>query len=147
MIIWYWYKFSELSLDQLYDVMSLREQVFTHEQHCTETDLDGLDKQALHLIGTQDDELIAYARVLPKGVYYKDAIRFGRLVIPQEYRGKGLGKQMMQEIVNYIAANYPKIPVKFSAQLYLRAFYEGFGFHAAGDTYDEGGIPHIKMEN
>jgi len=146
MITWRWYKFSEFTLEQLYDVMALREAVFTHEQHCTEVDFDGLDKQAMHLLGIQGNHIIAYARVLPKGVYHKDAISFGRLAIPNKYRGKGFGKQMMQEIIDYIAENYPSTPVKFSAQLYLQPFYENFGFHAVGEVYDEGGIPHIRME-
>ena len=91
MITWQWYKFNELRLEQLYDVMALRVAIFTHEQHCTADDLDGLDKQALHLLGLQNNMIVAYARVLPKGVYYQDAISFGRLVIPKKHRGKGLG--------------------------------------------------------
>jgi ElaA protein len=146
MITWHWYKFNEFTLEQLYDVMMLREVIFTHEQHCTAEDLDGLDKQAIHLLGIQDNEIIAYARVLPKEVYHQEALSFGRLAIPNKYRGKGLGKQMMQEIVKYIAKNYPNIPIKFSAQTYLQPFYENFGFHVIGDVYDEGGIPHVRME-
>lgn len=146
MITWHWYKFHELSVEQLYDVMVLREQIFAHEQHCSETDLDGRDKQAIHLLGIQDNQIIAYARVLPKGVYHQGSLSFGRLAIPHKYRGKGLGKQMTQEIIDYIAKNYPNTPIKFSAQTDLQSFYENFGFHAVGEIYDEGGIPHIRME-
>ncbi len=146
MLTWCWFKFNNLTLAQLYDVMVLREKTFAHEQRCTETDLDGLDKQAIHLLGMQSDEIIAYARILPPGVYAKDTVSFGRLIITQQHRGKGLGKQMMQEIINYISDHYPDMPVKFSAQTYLQSFYEKFNFRAVGDVYDEGGIPHILMQ-
>jgi len=146
MLAWCWFKFDNLTLTQLYDIMALREKTFAYEQHCTATDFDGLDKQAMHLLGMRDNEIIAYARLLPPGVYAKDVVSFGRLVITQQYRGKGLGKQMMQEIINYIADHYLNVPIKFSAQTYLQPFYENFGFHAVGDVYDEGGIPHIRMQ-
>jgi ElaA protein len=37
------------------------------------------------------------------------------------------------------------VPIKIGAQLYLKRFYESFGFVAQGDVYDEDGIPHICM--
>jgi ElaA protein len=146
MLSWHWFEFGNLSLEQLYDIIALRERTFAHEQHCTATDFDGLDKQAMHLLGMQNNEIIAYARILPPGVYAKDTVSFGRLIITQQHRGKGLGKQMMQEVINYITAHYPNAPIKFSAQTYLQSFYEKFNFRAVGDVYDEGGIPHIRMQ-
>jgi ElaA protein len=36
-------------------------------------------------------------------------------------------------------------PNKIGAQLYLRKFYESFGFQQASDVYLEDGIEHIYM--
>lgn len=145
MINWRWFKFKELSLDQLYDIMALREQVFTIEQQCSAFDFDGLDKQAVHLLGLDNNKILAYARILPTDIYAEGVVSFGRIVVAKEHRRQGLGKTMMQKIVDFIAVHYPNMPIKFSAQTYLQSFYERFGFRAVGDEYDEGGIPHIKM--
>lgn len=142
---WQWLHFSELSLEQLYDALALREEVFSVEQSCTAVDLDGLDKDAFHLLGYQGDELVAYARVLPTGVYKKDVVSFGRLIVCKELRNQGVGKELMQQIIDFIRAELDGVAIKFSAQLYLQKSYESFGFSAYGDVYDDGGIPHIDM--
>jgi ElaA protein len=145
MIRWKWLDFSELTVNQLYDIMSLREDVFTFEQQCKERDLDGLDKKAIHLIGMQNNKIIACVRILPPGIYKKDVVTGGRMAVAEEFRGQGIGKQIMRRILTHIKKHYPNIPIEFSAQLYLKKFYEGFGFNAYGGVYDEGGIAHIAM--
>ena len=146
-IKWCWKTFAELSNDELYDSCALRESVFTHEQKCTETDLDGLDKQAIHLLGFYEDTLIVYVRVLPKGVYKPGIVSFGRLAVTKEFRGQKLGREAMQKAIEYIKENFPGEKISFSAQLYLQKFYEDLGFKAIGTPYDEGGIEHIEMVN
>ena len=42
-------------------------------------------------------------------------------------------------------AAYPNKPIKIGAQLYLKKFYESFGFLQCSETYLEDDIPHIKM--
>ena len=106
--------FESLSNAQLYDIMALREEVFTLEQKCTERDFDGLDKKAIHVF--------AVARILPKGVYKKGVVSFGRLAVKKSHRGRGCGRETMHSILNYINRYYPGIPVRFSAQQYLKIF-------------------------
>ena len=36
-------------------------------------------------------------------------------------------------------------PIQIGAQLYLKEFYESFGFRQHGEGYLEDGIPHIHM--
>ena len=144
MIHFKWYKFSELSVDQLYDLLALRFEVFFIEQHCFDLDPDGKDKFALHLLG-QKDSLVAYMRVFPPTDAEK-FIKFGRVVTAKSERGKGYGKDLMHELLTYCHINYPGTVIKCSAQLYLKKFYEDFGFNAVGDIYDEAGIPHIIMQ-
>ena len=40
---------------------------------------------------------------------------------------------------------FPGQPIRIGAQLYLKKFYESFGFVKAGDVYLEDGIEHIEM--
>lgn len=145
MIEYYITPFEFLDRATLYDIMALREQVFTFEQKCTDIDLDALDKQAIHVYGIIDEEIIATARILPPGVYKSGIVSFGRLAVANDYRGKGYGKDIMLQVLHYIESNYPNIPVEFSAQKYLQNFYEDLNFQASGQPYDEGDIPHIKM--
>ncbi len=147
MIEYYITPFEFLDRATLYDIMALREQVFTFEQKCTDRDLDALDKQAIHVYGAIDDNIIATARILPPDVYKPGIVSFGRLAVNKSCRNKGYGKDIMLQVLHYIESNYPNIPVEFSAQKYLQKFYESLEFKVAGEPYDEGGIPHIKMNS
>lgn len=145
MIHFKWYKFSELTVEQLYSVLSLRADIFVVEQHCHYLDPDGKDLFAIHLLGMDNDSLAAYIRLFPPSDI-QNYIVFGRVVTARTARNKGYGKKLMQELVNYCDINFPGITIKCSAQHYLKKFYESFGFKAYGDIYDEDGIPHIAME-
>ena len=139
------YSFAELSTPQLYDILLLRSRVFVEEQNCTLPDVDGEDPKAIHFLGKEAEQLAAYMRVfLPNGSQNK--IVFGRVVTAPFARQKGYGKALIQAFLDYCAAHYPGVMIKCSAQQYLQKFYEGFGFVAYGDPYDEAGIMHISME-
>ena len=46
--------FNELDTDTLYDILQLRSRVFVVEQNCVYQDIDGKDKEALHIIYKQE---------------------------------------------------------------------------------------------
>lgn len=146
-INWHTIPFLSLTAPLLYDIMALREEVFTLEQKCTERDLDGLDKYAIHVVGAVDNRVIATGRILPPNIYKAGKVSFGRLAIQQRFRRKGYGDELLTIIIKYIGDNYDNIPIEFSSQLYLKHFYEKYGFIACGEIYSEGGIPHIMMRN
>lgn len=145
MIHFNWYKFSELTLEQLYAVLALRSEIFVVEQHCHYLDPDGNDTFALHLLGTENDSLKAYIRLFPPSDT-EHYIVFGRVITAKSARNKGYGKKLIQELLAYCDANFPGIGIKCSAQLYLKKFYEGFGFEVYGDIYNDAGIPHVGMK-
>jgi ElaA protein len=145
-IQWKILPFELITINDLYDILALREEVFALEQKCTAIDLDGLDKRAIHVIGKINEQIMATARILPPNVYLKDKVSFGRLAIKKHLRGKGFGDELMDIIFQYIKSNFPGIPIEFSAQLYLKTFYEKHGCTAFGAVYDDGGIPHIYMK-
>ena len=144
-----WFKcksFSELSLEELYELLALRQEVFVVEQDCPYLDADGKDQQALHLMGyDKNQKLIAYARINPKGIVYEDFISIGRIVTSPSVRGKGIGKKLILACLDTVHKVYNRQPAKISAQCYLIRFYESFGFETIGKEYLEDNIPHIAM--
>ncbi|NNE25528.1 MAG: GNAT family N-acetyltransferase, partial [Saprospiraceae bacterium] len=73
--------FYQLELDELYDIMALRQIVFIVEQDCPYLDADGKDKFAHHLMGfDESSKLVAYTRLLPEGISYEAFSSIGRVV-------------------------------------------------------------------
>lgn len=142
---WQWRRFDELSLNELYDILYLREKVFMIEQNCQEPDLDHKDQIAMHLLGLNQNKLVAYLRLFLPDTKYPGASSFGRIVTPASERGKGLGKQAVEHALTYLKRDHSSFAIIISAQLYLQKFYEGFRFVAIGEPYDEAGILHIAM--
>ena len=136
--------FADLTPAQLYDTLRLRSEVFVVEQNCIFLDMDNKDGQCHHLLLYDDNVLIACARVVPPGVSYKE-MSIGRIVTSLLVRGKGFGKTIVAQAIEYCYQLYGKGPIKIGAQLYAKGFYEQFGFQQAGEVYDEDGIDHIPM--
>lgn len=144
-LTWRTKKFDELTLDQLYAILKLRQEVFVVEQNCHYLDLDGVDKESLHLYAIDnDDNVAAYARAIPQGVVY-EYCSFGRVVVHPQWRGAGLGKLLTKKVMDVIHDNFASTEIKISAQSYLCRFYESFGFMKSGEEYMDAGIPHIPM--
>jgi ElaA protein len=149
---WQCKDFSNLSVEQLYELLKLRVDVFVVEQTCYYPDLDSdknkLDRhpKTIHLLGYQKDELVAYLRVVPKGESYQDKISIGRVAIAETARGKGLGNELMVEALRQCKLNFPNEGIKISAQQHLKSYYQQHGFEQISEMYLEDGIPHIGME-
>lgn len=138
--------FAQLSLNQLYEIMVLRQMVFVVEQHCPYLDADGKDQGAYHQLAYNDrEELVAYTRLLAPGVSYPGYASIGRVITRVSERGAGLGRTLMQESITGIAEHFGTSRIKISAQCYLTDFYESLGFQTYGGSYLEDGIPHIAM--
>lgn len=138
--------FAQLGVDDLYDLLQLRDRVFVVEQASIYGDLDGLDRDALHLLGRDaGGTLIAYARLLPPGSKRDGEVAIGRVVIAAAGRGRGLGKQLMERALETASRHFPATPVWLSAQVDKIGLYRQFGFVDQGEDYDDGGILHRDM--
>ena len=136
--------YSELSVDELYDILKLRSEIFVVEQNCVYNDMDDLDKLAVHLQIKNGFELIGYARLLKPGTRFSD-YSIGRLVVKESERGNGIGIFAMEEAKKYMIEHWNSKIIKVSAQQYLQRFYEDLGFQVVTDVYLEDGIPHVGM--
>lgn len=145
MIDWTAKEFQELSVSELYELLALRAEVFVVEQECAYQDLDGKDQQSIHLLGYAEDKLVAYARILDKGVSYKDYASIGRVITSPIIRGSGAGYELMKQANATLVAAYGAQPIKISAQAHLQAFYGKLGYEGIGEEYLEDGIPHRAM--
>lgn len=142
------YSFPELSLDQLYAALALRQEAFVVEQHCPYLDADGNDQKALHVLGWDDQgRLAAYSRILPVGVSYDGYAAIGRVVTAAFARGQGYGRLLMKQAIAELEKAYGQVPIKLSAQAHLQDYYESVGFQRVGEAYLEDGIPHVAMES
>ena len=106
--------------------------------------LDYSDQDANHLLLYKDNKLIGYSRVFSPGIKY-DAASIGRIVTDLDYRGKGYGKAITHESIQFLKNNFPESDITISAQYRLVDFYENLGFETEGNVYLEDDIEHIKM--
>jgi len=136
--------FAQLTIQELYDILQLRSQVFVVEQDCVYQDLDGKDQKALHVIGFKDEKVVAYTRIFKPGFYFEEA-SIGRVVVAQNQRKYKYGYTIMEASIAAIKEAYNETTIKISAQCYLKKFYNNLGFTEIGAEYLEDGIPHIAM--
>src|SRR5687768_13340315 len=97
-IEWRLKQFEELTPHELYAILQLRIEVFVVEQHCVFQDADDKDQASFHLMGWQEDKLVAYTRLVPPGHIYEQA-SIGRVVTSPLVRRFGAGKLLMQESI------------------------------------------------
>lgn len=139
--------FQQLKVDELFDVLKLRVDVFVVEQQCVYRELDDHDRhmETRHLSGRNEfGQLIAYARLLPPGLRYPE-VNLGRFVVKADLRNQGIGHQLLQAALQEGSRCWPKTAIRISAQDYLQAFYERYGFLRVSKVYLEDGIPHVEM--
>ncbi len=141
---WRWCRFAALGVDDLYDALALRCQVFIVEQVAF-LDPDGVDRHSAHMLGRGvDGVLMAYLRVVDPGVSYAEP-SIGRVAVASSARGTGLGRVLMQEGIHRCENAWPGRAIRIGAQAHLADFYASLGFAAVGEVYLEDGIDHIQM--
>jgi len=138
-------RFDELSLTQLYEITRSRYEVFIQEQKIIcEEELDGLDNKCIHVFLEEREKVVAYCRIVPKGINYEN-VSIGRVLVLKQFRRNGIAQEMLNVAVEYIKSNFQENKIVLSSQLYAKALYESVGFIITSDIYEEAGIPHVKM--
>ena len=135
--------FGELTLDELYELLRVRSEVFVVEQNCVYQDMDGDDKQSIHLWLTKGDKIVALARVCPAGVHLNE-ISIGRVITTE--RGKGYGEQIMRAAIAAAVEHFGATLIEIEAQEYAQGFYEKVAFRRVSDLFILDNIPHIRMQ-
>ena len=135
-------RFKDLSIEELYEILKVRVEVFVVEQNCPYQEVDDKDKQSYHIYLKDHTGIKAYLRVIDKGVAYEET-SIGRVLTID--RGRGLGNQILSEGIKVAKEKMNADKIKIEAQSYAREFYEKFGFKQISDEFIEDGIPHVEM--
>ena len=143
-LYWQTAPFGDLSGEQLYSAMRLRQEIFVVEQNCIYSDLDGLDQSAIHILAWRGKELMAYLRCLEPGLSYAQS-SLGRIVVSPLARGMSLGRGLVQRGIDTNRRIWPNSGIRIAAQAYLEKFYVELGFAVDGAPFDEDGISHLHM--
>ena len=138
-------KFDELTLNELYDILKLRVDIFVVEQNCPYGELDNKDKESIHIFYRENGEITAYLRIIPKFLSY-ESVSMGRICVNQEFRSRKLGREIVKDAINYIEKDMKEYIITIGAQEYLKDFYASFDFKPVSDIYDEDGIKHLDMQ-
>lgn len=120
----------------------VRDAVFIQEQGVPASlELDEFDPHALHALAYDGSNCIGTGRLVKSS---PSEGRIGRMAVLKAYRGKGLGKQILESLIKHAKAQ-GLTRLTLHAQVPAISFYEQFGFKATGEPYDEAGIPHRDM--
>ncbi len=141
---WKMKKYKDLTIEELYKILKVRNEVFVVEQQCPYQDCDGKDQFSYHLFLEDNKEIIAYCRIVEKGVSY-DNMSIGRVLVIEKYRRKGVARKMLINAIRFIEENLNETTIRISGQLYLKDFYKNLDFKEVTDVYLEDNIPHIEM--
>ena len=136
-------EFSQLTTEELYEILKSRAEIFLLEQGIVCQDMDDVDYESMHYFFTSENRVIAYLRA-----YVCDEenniVKIGR-VITLEHK-KGLGSELMKRSIADVKERFNCDKIFVSAQKQALGFYEKMGFQSVSDEYLEEGIVHIAME-
>lgn len=135
-------RLAELTSAEFYQIARERVKVFVVEQNCPYQEIDEQDGTAYHLRLFDDaGHLVGYTRLMATAT----GAAFGRVLVPQVYRGHAYGRQLVAATIDWAHRLFPGKLIEIEAQNYLRNFYESFGFKAVSEVFLLDGIPHLKM--
>lgn len=136
-------KYEDLTRDELFEILKLRNAVFIVEQKCPYQDIDEIDKTAYHIFLQNEDGIQAYLRVFPSNTSPEE-VRIGRVIAVK--RRCGLGSRILSEGIKVAKEKLHASVIGLEAQVYARTLYEKQGFIQTSEVFLEDGIPHVEMK-
>lgn len=134
--------FDALTAQEIYHILNLRLEVFLIEQNIIYVDTDYVDQKSIHYFIEEDEKIVSYLRLIPKGYKYIE-YSIGRVVTDKVYRHKGYSTMLIKAALKDVKGEH----VRISGQAYLQTYYEKLGFKTVSDAYIEEGILHYEMLN
>ncbi len=132
--------FVQLTAEEVYKILRVRQDVFVVEQVCPYPDIDGVDECAIHAFLRDETGIKAYLRVFERA---EDTAQIGRMLTVQ--RGTGLGRELLKDGIRIAKEMLQKNAVYLEGQSYALGFYEKEEFREISEEFLEDGIPHVKM--
>ncbi len=151
-IYWKWKSFDELTKTELYQILKERNKTFIVALKCPWGEIDGEDEYALHLIGYESREnkqIMAYARLIVPSINSNEPVHFGRLLVVEQYRGQGIGSELVSQIIDKILSLgyvFNDIEILANYTPITNKLYNKFGFKQITPPYSiEGGTELVPM--
>ena len=121
----------------------VRTEVFVEEQRIPlELEWDEADDTALHAVAFNRLGMpLATGRLL---AWQPGIAKIGRMAVTRVLRGTQLGQQVLRALERE-ARSRGEREVRLHAQRSAEGFYLRLGYEAAGEPFEEAGIPHIEM--
>ncbi|MFW5966864.1 MAG: GNAT family N-acetyltransferase [Persicimonas sp.] len=130
--------FDELTRDELYRILELRNLVFVVGQEITAVpEIDGRDPDCEHAMLWRDGRLLATARIAVDD----SSRKVGRVAVHPDFQRQGLGTELMRAIQDHLGSRTAKL----HAQAYLEEWYLDLGWKRVGEPFEEAGIEHVEM--
>lgn len=123
------------------EAKKIREEVFVKEQGFQE-EFDGIDGNAKHIVLFDGERAVGTCRL-----FFQNSQRdyhVGRVAVTAEYRGRGLGKVLM-DAAEACIRDLGGASITLSGQVRVAPFYEKLGYCRQGEEYLDEGCPHVKM--
>lgn len=134
-------RFDQLNVNELYEILKLRQDIFILEQQCLYSDIDFIDEKSLHIYYQEKGKIITYLRMFEKDT---NTCQLGRIISLN--RRQGFGTSLINETLQLLKQEKKYEKVYVEAQKYAIEFYEKLGFYVISDVFLEDGIEHVKME-
>ena len=134
--------FDELSAQELFEIYRSRVAVFVVEQNCPYQEVDEADRHAYHITLRENDELVAYLRVVEQNVL-REEVTIGRVLSLK--RRKGYASRLLSEGIRVAEESLHADKIVIEAQTYAMPLYEKAGFVPVSEEFLEDGIPHVRM--
>tara|TARA_R110001599_G_scaffold353639_1_gene594486 strand:- start:1391 stop:1825 length:435 start_codon:yes stop_codon:yes gene_type:complete len=131
--------------EELNQAFAIREKVFIEEQLCDrEEEFDEFDAEATHFIAYYQGEPAGTSRYRTT----KKGVKLERFAVYEEYRGKGVGKRLVQIVLADVENNVakPGTLIYLHAQLTAMPLYTKYGFKKVGEKFVEATIEHFEMQ-
>lgn len=136
-------KLIEYGREEYEKSIDLRNEVFRKPWNLNIRDEDLTDDKKMEMYGGYlDGEMIATVFLAEDD---KDTARVKSVAILNEYRGKGLGKYLM-DFIEGLARDKGYKKVCLMGRVSAEDFYNKIGYKTLGEAYDYNTIPHVDME-
>ena len=128
--------------DEMAQLLRLRHDVFCGEQGVPEREeLDGRDRESVHLVAVEDGRVLATCRLLFVGA----TVQFSRLAVARDARRRRIATRLLALADEETRAGGARRLV-LHAQTYARSLYDAAGYEPRGRVFMEAGIEHVAME-
>jgi len=122
---------------------AIREEVFVVEQKVSlREEFDEFEEESHHFIAKINGQPVGAARWRAAD----EGIKLERFAVGLKHRGLGIGKSLVQAVLDHIATSKASGKLYLHAQLEAIPLYAHFGFEIVGEEFSECGIAHRTME-